>query len=130
MVKDHSYSERGNLLPTHGLLFPTIIKGSFIRINRQTDLHIPQTFLHQSRSTGWNEKQLKGSTVRDRSDDPSRHERTLLFHASMASRLPVCTCSYSAMYNIRCSMRFTQCISISMLFLDRFWGVGGGGGQP
>ena len=30
MVKDHSDSERGNLLPPHGLLFPINSKGSFI----------------------------------------------------------------------------------------------------
>ena len=30
MVKDHSDSERGNLLPPHGLLFPISSKGSFI----------------------------------------------------------------------------------------------------
>ena len=32
MVKDHSDSERGNLLPPHGLLFPFSSKGSFICI--------------------------------------------------------------------------------------------------
>ena len=51
MVKDHSDGERGNLLPQHGLLF---------LINRctipQMGLHIPQALLHQSWSTGWNEK--------------------------------------------------------------------------
>ena len=30
MVKDHSDSERGNLLPPHRLLFPINSKGSFI----------------------------------------------------------------------------------------------------
>ena len=30
MVKDHSYSERGNPLPPHGLLFLISSKGSFI----------------------------------------------------------------------------------------------------
>ena len=30
MVKDHSDSERGNLLPPHGLLFSIDSKGSFI----------------------------------------------------------------------------------------------------
>ena len=56
MVKDHSDSEKGNPLPPHGLLFPITIKGSFIGIIPQTGYHIPQSFLHQSRSTGWNEK--------------------------------------------------------------------------
>ena len=32
MVKDHSDSERGNLLPEHGLIFPISSKGSFIYI--------------------------------------------------------------------------------------------------
>ena len=36
MVKDHSHSERGNLLPPHGLLFPISSKGSFICIIQQT----------------------------------------------------------------------------------------------
>ena len=36
MVKDHSDSERGNLLPPHGLLFSIDSKGSFI-------CSIPQT---------------------------------------------------------------------------------------
>ena len=30
MVKDHSDSEKGNLLPPHGLLFPISSKASFI----------------------------------------------------------------------------------------------------
>ena len=49
MVKDHSDSERGNPLPPHGLLFLINSKGSFICI-------IPPSLLHQSWSTGWNEK--------------------------------------------------------------------------
>ena len=36
MVKDHSDSERGNLLPPHGLLSLIRSKGSFICINPQT----------------------------------------------------------------------------------------------
>ena len=32
MVKDHSESERGNLLPPHRLIFPISSKGSFIGI--------------------------------------------------------------------------------------------------
>ena len=36
MVKDHSDSERGNMLPPHGLLFPINIKGSFICTISQT----------------------------------------------------------------------------------------------
>ena len=36
MVKNHSDSERGNLLLPHGLLFPISSKGSFICIIPQT----------------------------------------------------------------------------------------------
>ena len=36
MVKDHSDSERGNLLPPHGLLFSIDSKGSFICTIPQT----------------------------------------------------------------------------------------------
>ena len=71
MVKDHSDSERGNPLPPHGLLFPISSNGSFI-------CTIPRPLLYQSWSTGWNDKWLNGSTMKDRSDDPSHHERTLL----------------------------------------------------
>ena len=54
VVKDHSDSERGNLLPPHGLLFPISNKGSFI--HTIPGWHIPLALLHQSWSTGWNEK--------------------------------------------------------------------------
>ena len=36
MVKYHSDSERGNLLPPHGILFPINSKGSFICTIQQT----------------------------------------------------------------------------------------------
>ena len=38
IVKDHSFSERGNLPPLHGLLFPIISKGHFIYIIRRGTL--------------------------------------------------------------------------------------------
>ena len=42
MVKDHSDSERGNLLPPHGLLFPINSKGSFTdRITHTTAFVTP-----------------------------------------------------------------------------------------
>ena len=46
MVKDHSDSEKGNLLPQHRLLFPINRKGSFICTIPQTGQHIPQPLLH------------------------------------------------------------------------------------
>ena len=56
MVNDHSDSERGNSLPPHWLVFPINSKGSFICTTQQTDYYITQPLLHQSWSTGWNEK--------------------------------------------------------------------------
>ena len=47
MVKYHTDSERGNLLPPHGLLFPINSKGSFICTIPQTGWHIPQPLLHE-----------------------------------------------------------------------------------
>ena len=49
-------SDRGNLLPPHGLLFLINSKGSFICTIPQTGLLIPRPLLHQSWSTDWNEK--------------------------------------------------------------------------
>ena len=48
MVKDHSDSERGNVLLPHGLLFPISSKGGFICIIPPTGYHIPWSLLHQS----------------------------------------------------------------------------------
>ena len=78
IVKDYSVSERGNPLLSHGLLFPVSSKSSFICIISHTGQDIPRALIHQSWRTGWNEKKLNGSTMMDRSENPSHHERTLL----------------------------------------------------
>ena len=52
MVKDHSDSERGNLLPPHRLLFPINSKGSFICTIPQTGLHIPQPYISRGSLAG------------------------------------------------------------------------------
>ena len=78
MMKDHSDSERGNPLPPlHELIFLINSKWSFICTIPQTGYHIPRSLLIHLVSTGWNEKYFNGSTMRDRSDDPSHHERML-----------------------------------------------------
>ena len=71
MVKDHSDSERGNPLPPHGLLFLIGSKGSFICI-------IPQPLYPSWRALVGTRNSSMGSTMKDRSDNPSHHERTLL----------------------------------------------------
>ena len=78
MVKDHSDSERGNLLPPHGLLFSINSKGSFIctiqdRITQSTAFVTPVV-------ENWLEQEIAQwvHPMKDRSDDPSHHERTVL----------------------------------------------------
>ena len=78
MVNDHPDSEWGNTWLPHGLFFLISSNGSFICTIPQTGQHIPQPLLHQMWSTGWNKKQLNGSTMRNQTDDLSYHERTLL----------------------------------------------------
>ena len=56
MVKDHSDSEKGNPVPPDRLLLSINSKGSFICTIPQTGQHIPRPLLHQSWSTGRNEK--------------------------------------------------------------------------
>ena len=63
MVNTHSDCERGNPLLPHGLILPICSKGSFICTDRI------------AHTTAWNEKELNGSTMKDRADNPSHHER-------------------------------------------------------
>ena len=44
--------------------------------NRQDNTY--HSLCYSSRSNGWNEKYLNGSTIKDRSEDPSHYERMLL----------------------------------------------------
>ena len=74
MVKDHSDSERGNLLPPHRLLFPISCKDSFICLITHTMFFVTPVVEH------WLERKIAQwvHPMKDRSDDPSYHERTLL----------------------------------------------------
>ena len=78
MVKDHSDSEKGNLLPPHRLLLSINSKGSFIctipdRITHTTAFVTPVV-------EHWLEREIAQwvHPMKDRSDDPSHHERMLL----------------------------------------------------
>ena len=78
MVKDHSDSERGNPLPPHGLLFPINSKDYFI-------CTIPDRIAHTTAFVTpvmkhWLEIEIAQwvHPMKDRSDNPSHHERTLL----------------------------------------------------
>ena len=77
MVKDHSDSEKGNPLPPHRLLFLINSKGSFI-------CTIPKTGHNTAFVTPvvehWLEREIAQwvHPMKDRFDNPSYHERTLL----------------------------------------------------
>ena len=78
MVKDHSNSEIGNNQPPHGLLFSINSKDSFI-------CTIPQTLAHTTAFVTpvvdhWLEREIDQwvHSMKNRSDDPTHHERTLL----------------------------------------------------
>ena len=74
MVKDHSDSEKGNPLPPHRLLFPISSKGSFICTIPHTTGFVTPVVEH------WLEREIAQwvHPMKDRSDDPSHHKRTLL----------------------------------------------------
>ena len=55
MVKDHSNSERGNLLPPHGLLFLISSKGSLMHYPTDKITHTT-AFVTPVMEHGWNEK--------------------------------------------------------------------------
>ena len=84
MVKDHSDSERGNLLPPHGLLFPICQQG-FFYVNHPSD-----GMAHITACVTPIVKQLNGFTMRDRSDDPSHHERMLYHGAKSRFLFAIC----------------------------------------
>ena len=79
MVKNHSDSERGNLLPPHGLLFPISSKGSFF-MHHPTDRIAHTTAFVTPVVEHWLEREIAQwvHPMKDRSDDPSHHERMLL----------------------------------------------------
>ena len=79
MVKDHSDSEKGNPLPPHRLLFPINSKCSFI-CTIPTD-RIAHTMAFVTPVVEhWLEREIAQwvHPMKDPSDDPSHHERTLL----------------------------------------------------
>ena len=78
MVKDHSDNERGNPLPPHGLLFPISNKVVFICTNPDRIAHT--TAFVTPVVEHWLERELAQwvHPMKDRSDDQSHYERTLL----------------------------------------------------
>ena len=78
MVEDHSDSEKGNSLPPHTLLFPISTKEGFFYMHHLTD-RITHTAFVTPVVEHWLEREIAQCVhLKDRSDDPSHHERTLL----------------------------------------------------
>ena len=78
MVKDHSDSERGNPLPPHGLLFNE--QQGFFYMHHPTDMIAHITAFVTPVMEHWLEREIAQwvHPMKDRSNDPSHHERTLL----------------------------------------------------
>ena len=86
MVKDHSDSERENPLPPHGLLFTINSNGFYICTihRRDSTYHGLCTPVVEH----WLERDIAQWVhhMKDRSDDPSHHERTLLPRSYISPR--------------------------------------------
>ena len=73
IAKDHSDSEKGNPLPPHRLLFPinsTVLL--YAPSHRQGNTYHGLCYPSRGALAG-----TRNSSMKDRSDDPSHHERTL-----------------------------------------------------
>ena len=84
MVKDHSDSERGNPMLPHGLLF--LISSKIFYMHHPTD-RIAHTTAFVLQWLEWETAQWV-HPMKDRSDDPSHHERTLLPRSYISLLLP------------------------------------------
>ena len=78
MASDHSDSEKGNPLPPHRLLFPINSNGFYM--HHPTDRIAHTTAFVTPVVDNWLEREIAQWVLpmKDRSDDPSHHERTLL----------------------------------------------------
>ena len=78
MVKDYSDNKRGYLLPPHGLLF--LINSKVFYMHHPTDRIAHTTAFVKPVVEHWLEREIAQwvHRMKDRSDDPSHHERTLL----------------------------------------------------
>ena len=88
MVMDHSDSKKGNPLPPHGLLFP--IKCGFFYIHHPADRIAHTTAFVTPVVEHCLEREIAQwvHPMKDRSDDPSHHKRTLSPRSCIS--LPVC----------------------------------------
>ena len=78
-VKDHSDSEKGNPLPPHRLLLSINKQQGFFYMHHPTDRITHTTAFVTPVVEHWLEREIAQwvHPMKDRSDDPSHHERTL-----------------------------------------------------
>ena len=88
MIKDHSNSERNQLLPLQGGTFSSLQQGIFY-MHRLTDKVVHNTAFVTPIVIVWKENQLSGSTMRDWSDDLSHHEQTLYLEVTSCLWVPL-----------------------------------------
>ena len=95
MVKDHSDSERGNPLLPHGLLLS--INSKVFYMHHPTDRITHTTAFVTPVMEHWLEREIAQwvHPMKDRSDDPTHHERTLLpqSYVSLTNTYHVVCCS-------------------------------------
>ena len=86
MVKDHSDSEKGNLLPPHRLLLSINI--GFFYMHHPTDRIAHTTAFVTPVVEHWLEREIAQwvHPMKDRSDDPLHHERMLYLWATSRSQ--------------------------------------------
>ena len=76
MTSDHSDSRRGSLLQSHGLLFLLSSNASFICSISQDRTYHGLCYTSRGTLAG-----MRNSSMRDRSNNPSHHKRTLYIAA-------------------------------------------------
>ena len=119
MVKDHSDSERGNPLLPHGLPLPI---SSTVHLT--TDRIIHTTAFVTVVVEHWLEREIAQwvNPMKDRSDDPPHHERTLLPRSHISL-----TCVCQGMYKCVCvcvCVCLCMCKYTFMCLCKQWWSRG------
>ena len=114
MVKDHSDSEKGNPLLPHRLLLSINSKGSFICTIPDRITHI--TAFVTPVVEHWLEREIAQwvHPMKDRSDDPPHHERTLYLWATSHSVKKAVTSNRQVVY---CFFKITLVIILYAITL-------------
>ena len=125
-VKDDSDSERGNPLPPHGLLFPISSKG-FFYMHHPTDRIAHTRAFDATVVEHWLEREIAQwvHPMKDRSDDPSHHELTLLLRSYISLPPPTPAIPWDASNSVSAKVsslpKYLKCnIGIIIIIVQRF----------